>query len=143
VPLQSRREGLENYVLAQFGDDPSQGDFDDIRRSAGLRGEASIRSNDFLIAMALRLGYMQADECAKIKRIFAVLDRKGDGELSVEDIDALISAAATRNVKASGESEAAPGLPGARLDSDQSFDEFANPAMGEGEQADDAIVEST
>jgi hypothetical protein len=37
VPLESRRNSLENYVLAQFSDSPTQGDFDDIRHSAGLK----------------------------------------------------------------------------------------------------------
>jgi hypothetical protein len=60
VPLESRRENLEKYVLAQFSDNITKGDFDDIRRSAAISPEASIRANDFLIAMALRLGYLKA-----------------------------------------------------------------------------------
>lgn len=58
VPLATRRENLEKYVLAQFADNVTQGDFDDIRRSAAISDDRSIRANDFLIAMALRLGYL-------------------------------------------------------------------------------------
>ena len=58
VPLETRRENLEKYVLAQFADHVTQGDFDDIRRSAAISDDRSIRANDFLIAMALRLGYL-------------------------------------------------------------------------------------
>lgn len=36
VPLQKRERALENFVLAQFGSNLTQGDFDDIRRSAGV-----------------------------------------------------------------------------------------------------------
>lgn len=60
VPLESRRENLEKYVLAQFSDELTKGDFDDIRRSAAITQDASIRANDFLIAMTLRLGYLKA-----------------------------------------------------------------------------------
>ena len=90
VPLAERREALENYVLAQFGEHMTEGDFDDIRRSAGIRSEATIRSNDFLIAMSLRLGYLKVEDCQKIKRMFANLDATGDGELTAEDIVNLI-----------------------------------------------------
>lgn len=59
IPLESRRHHLEQYVLAQFGTSLTQLDVDDIRRSAAISSDVSIRANDFLVAMALRLGYLK------------------------------------------------------------------------------------
>jgi hypothetical protein len=36
VPLQQRERALENFVLAQFGCNLTIGDFEDIRRTAGV-----------------------------------------------------------------------------------------------------------
>ena len=96
VPLDERRDALENYVLAQFGENMTEADFDDIRRAAGIKQDHTIRSNDFVIAMSLRLGYMKVEDSVKIKRMFASLDRTGDGELTAEDIVNLIVSSPTK-----------------------------------------------
>jgi hypothetical protein len=119
VPLEIRRHRMEDYVLAQFGDNPSAGDFDDVRHSARLRGSSSIRANDFIVAMALRLGYIETSQVQKIKRIFAAMDKNSSGELTVEDIAKIAAASAT------------------------GLDEFENPHRGTSEVQDEGTVSET
>ena len=92
VPLDSRRAKVENYVLSQFADALTDGDFEDIRHSAGVSHESSIRANDFLVAMSLRLGFLKAEDCLKINKLFANLDADKSGELTADDIIGLIAA---------------------------------------------------
>ena len=75
VPLAKRDKALENFVLAQFGENLTQGDFDEIRRTVGLPDDASITSNDFLLAMLVRLGRVQVEDTVKCRRLFTKLDR--------------------------------------------------------------------
>ena len=91
VPLDVRRAKVENYVLSQFGDALTDGDFEDIRRSAGVDRNKDIHANDFLVAMSLRLGFLKADDCLKINKLFTNLDIDNSGSLTVEDITGLIA----------------------------------------------------
>ena len=91
VPLDVRRAKVENYVLSQFGDALTDGDFEDIRRSAGVDHDKDIHANDFLVAMSLRLGFLKAEDCLKINKLFANLDVDNSGSLTVEDITGLIA----------------------------------------------------
>lgn len=91
VPLDVRRAKVENYVLSQFGDALTDGDFEDIRRSAGVDHDKDIHANDFLVAMSLRLGFLKADDCLKINKLFTNLDIDNSGSLTVEDITGLIA----------------------------------------------------
>merc|ERR1711871_1763117 len=76
VPLNNRKAKLENYVSAQFGDELTLNDLVDLRRSAGLREDEEIKANDFLLAMMIRLGYIDPDDTKNILGIFAKLDVK-------------------------------------------------------------------
>jgi hypothetical protein len=98
VPLDNRRRKVENYVLSQFADALTDGDFEDIRRSAGVGHDKDIHANDFLVAMSMRLGFLNADDCLKINKLFANLDVDHSGSLTAEDITGLI--AASRKQKA-------------------------------------------
>eukprot|EP01050_Picozoa_sp_SAG11_P005987 SAG11_NODE_447_length_9395_cov_4.121665_4_plen_189_part_00 len=90
VPLRRRKLALENYVLEQFGENMSLGDFEDIRRCAGLKEGDAIRPNDFLLAMLVRLGNVTLDDTIKIRRLFAKLDRDCSGTLDSSDIEILM-----------------------------------------------------
>jgi Ca2+-binding EF-hand superfamily protein len=91
VPLQNHRISLENYVLAQFGQNLTVGDFQDIRRTAHLMNKSDIRVNDFVVAMLIRLGRIDPDDTVKIRRLFTKLDVGGTGVLTEEDIEDVIA----------------------------------------------------
>ena len=66
------------------------GDFDDIRRSAGLASTDEIRGNDFVLALLIRLGTVKASEMVSLRSLFSILDKNGNGALDIGDIEGLI-----------------------------------------------------
>lgn len=66
-------------------------DFDQVRRTTGLKNNEDIRPNDFVIAMLMRLGQLDPDVVTKCRRLFSKLDRDNNGALNDEDIEELLA----------------------------------------------------
>ena len=93
IAIAHRKETLELIIISQFCKHVTTNDLDDVRRSAGLASKEDIYPNDFLVAMLIRLGKIKASdsEVIKIRQLFRVLDREGQGLINESDIQDVIT----------------------------------------------------
>jgi len=93
VPLQVRRQHMEEHVLSQYGHDLDAGELAEIVSDSHLRDagliyhvDGSCTRAEFVISMLLKLEKINKGDIQRCTRIFDGLDEDGSGVLDTEDV---------------------------------------------------------
>lgn len=91
IPVAYRRLRVEERVLNQFGEELEAADLTDLMKSVDASSTDGMTKNDFILAMAMRLGKVKKYDLARTQRVFEHLDKDRNGYLDQRDILDLVA----------------------------------------------------
>ena len=86
-------------MLNQFGDELEAADLTDLMKAVNVSSDVGMSKNDFVLAMAMRLGKVQKYDKSRIQAVFESLDKDRNGQLDNADLVDLLAKQKQRMMK--------------------------------------------